>query len=93
VSSITLAEMVYLVEKGRIPAHAVTQLTAMLDLASSILVDVPFDRAIAEALPRIDRAQVPDFPDRLITATALVFGVPLISRDAKIRVSGVATIW
>jgi len=37
--------------------------------------------------------QVPDMPDRIIATTAVVYGVPLISRDAKIRASTVTTIW
>lgn len=41
----------------------------------------------------VDRRQVPDLPDRVIAATALHLSVPLISRDGKIRASGVATIW
>ena len=32
-------------------------------------------------------------PDRIIAATALHLGVPVISRDGKIRASTVATIW
>jgi PIN domain nuclease of toxin-antitoxin system len=32
-------------------------------------------------------------PDRVIAATALFHGVPLVTRDAKIRSCGIATIW
>jgi PIN domain nuclease of toxin-antitoxin system len=32
-------------------------------------------------------------PDRIVAATALRFGVPIISRDGKIRASKLATIW
>ena len=93
VSAITLAEIVYLVEKGRILIGAFADLTAALDDPASVLIEVPFDRRIAEALVRVDRLQVPDLPDRIITATALHLGVPLISRDARIQASGVTTIW
>jgi predicted nucleic acid-binding protein len=41
----------------------------------------------------IPRADVPDMPDRLIAATATSLGVPLISRDGRIRASAVHTIW
>jgi len=34
-----------------------------------------------------------DFPDRIIVATALHLGLPLISRDRKIQLSDVNTIW
>jgi len=44
-------------------------------------------------MPTIDRRQVPDLPDRIIAATASLHGVPLISRDRAIRLSGLPTIW
>ena len=34
-----------------------------------------------------------DMPDRIIAATALTLGVPVISRDSKIQLSSVSTIW
>jgi PIN domain nuclease of toxin-antitoxin system len=36
---------------------------------------------------------VPDLPDRVVAATAHLHGVPLISRDRAIRLSGLSTIW
>jgi len=42
---------------------------------------------------QVDRAQVPDLPDRIIAATALHLGLPLISRDRKIQLADVETIW
>lgn len=92
-SAITFAEIVYLVEKGRIPIDTLNQLFALLDAPASLFIEIPFNRRIAQALPRVDRTKVPDLPDRIITATAIELGVPLISRDARIQVSGVATIW
>lgn len=92
-SAITFAEIVYLAEKGRIPADTLARLLALLDAPASVLVEIPFNRRIAEALPRVDRLKVPDLPDRIITATAVELDLPLISRDGKIQVSGVATIW
>jgi predicted nucleic acid-binding protein len=41
----------------------------------------------------VARADVPDMPDRIVAATAVYFGVPVISRDARIRASNVRTIW
>jgi len=32
-------------------------------------------------------------PDRIVAATAVHFGVPVISRDGRIRASSVQTIW
>jgi len=42
------------------------------------------------AVPRVD---IPDMPDRIVAATALYFGVPVISRDGRIRASNVLTVW
>jgi PIN domain nuclease of toxin-antitoxin system len=32
-------------------------------------------------------------PDRVIAATALAWSLPLITRDGKIRATGIQTIW
>jgi len=57
------------------------------------LVEIPVDQAIAVSLSTIDRKQISDMPDRIIAATALARGVPLITADAQIRASSVPTIW
>jgi len=92
-SAITLAEIVYLSEKGRIHPATFDRLVAAVEGQDAVLVEVPFDRHVAQALRQVDRAQVPDLPDRIIAATALHLGLPLISRDRKIQLSGVTTIW
>jgi predicted nucleic acid-binding protein len=58
-----------------------------------VLIEVPFDRHVAQALRKVERSQVPDLPDRIIAATALHLGLPLISRDGKIQLADVNTIW
>jgi len=93
ISSITLIEMVYLIEKGRISAQQFTQLASEIRKGESVFVESPVDLHIARALTRVDAAQVPDMPDRIIAATALRHSVPLISRDGKIRLSSVLTVW
>jgi len=42
---------------------------------------------------KIPRQDIPDLPDRIIAATAQLYGVPVLSRDGRIRVSGTHTIW
>jgi predicted nucleic acid-binding protein len=42
---------------------------------------------------RVARTEVPDLPDRIIAATALHLGIPVISRDRKIQQSTLTTIW
>jgi PIN domain nuclease of toxin-antitoxin system len=93
ISSITLAEVVYLSEKGRIAANTLAIIFVALDHPSTTVVEIPVDRAIVSAMARIPRADVPDLPDRLIAATALMLGVPVVSRDRKIRSSLVPSVW
>lgn len=93
ISAITLVEIVYLVEKGRIPASRFTQLMTVLDNPESVLVEVALTPEIARTLSRVSRDEVPDMPDRIIAATALHLNVPIISRDAKIKLSTITTLW
>jgi predicted nucleic acid-binding protein len=48
---------------------------------------------VALSVGRVVHDEVPDMPDRIIAGTALYFGVPVISRDRKIKASSVETIW
>jgi PIN domain nuclease of toxin-antitoxin system len=93
VSAITVVETVYLVEKGRLPEAALSMLTEALEDPATVSRLVPIDLGIAEAMRAIPRDEVPDMPDRIIAATALQLGVPLVTRDRRIRNSQVNTIW
>jgi PIN domain nuclease of toxin-antitoxin system len=94
VSAITLAEIVYLIEKNRLPAtSAYTDLKAVLGDPDHVFKEAPFTVEIVDAMRQVPRADVPDMPDRIVAATAVYFGVPVISRDGKIRASNVSTIW
>jgi PIN domain nuclease of toxin-antitoxin system len=93
VPTICLVEAAYLVEKGRIPEAAFSELARILDQGDSGFALSDLTLAIAKAVRRIPRASVPDLPDRVIAATALALGLPLVTRDAKIRAAGVLTIW
>jgi PIN domain nuclease of toxin-antitoxin system len=92
-STITLVEIVYLVEKGRIENHAFTELNSELQYNQSVLREIPLTNSIVMELAKIDRNSIPDMPDRIIAATALHLDVPLLSRDEKIMNSRVETIW
>lgn len=48
---------------------------------------------IVNTLATIPRDNVPDMPDRIITATAKFMDLALISRDAKIISSGISIVW
>ena len=93
VSSISLAEIVYLIEKNRLPRNAYTDLKAALADPDHVFKEASFTVEIVEAMRQVPRADVPDMPDRIVAATAVYFGVPVISRDARIRASNVQTVW
>jgi PIN domain nuclease of toxin-antitoxin system len=92
-SSIVLAEVVYLIEKGRIATDAFDRILAALHRVDATLVEIPLDSFVVQAMRQINRVDVPELPDRIVAATALHLGVPVISRDRKIRASIVTTIW
>ena len=92
-SSITLIEIVYLIEKGRISIETLTTIAQILRLPDGVFREIPVDLDIARTLNRVDVAKVPDMPDRIIAATSLYLNVPVISKDGKIQMSGLTTIW
>ncbi len=93
IASITLAEIVYLIEKKRIPEPTLKQLLSAIEDENSVLIEIPLDKNVVKALVRVERIQIPDLPDRIIAATALYAKVPVISRDRKIKLSDIQTIW
>ena len=93
VPSICMVEATYLVEKNRIPQQSFRFLLSLLRDPSSGLRMSPLDFPVCEALARVSRDDVPDLPDRIIAATASAFDLPLVTRDGKIRSSGIRTIW
>lgn len=88
-----MAEIVYLVEKGRVPVSTYDEVRLALADPASVLVEAPLTGEIVEAMRRVPREAIPDMPDRIIAATAIRLGVPVISRDGMIRASSVETIW
>ncbi len=93
ISAITLAEIVYLEEKGRVASGTLSRLLFALRRPHGGLVELPFNSLAAESMKRIERKFVPDMPDRMIAATALHAGLPLFTADRQIQGSGVPTIW
>ena len=92
ISSVTLFELAQQVVRKRI------QMDVSLDL---FLRDVEtrfsvlqLSAAIAERAVRLPESFPNDPMDRIIAATALVEGIPLVTADERIRESGVVeTIW
>ncbi len=92
-SPISLAEIVYLVEKKRLSVSAYEDLRAALSDPEYVIEEAPFTAEVVEAMRQVPRAQVPDMPDRIVAATAAYLRVPVISRDGRIKSSNVQTVW
>jgi PIN domain nuclease of toxin-antitoxin system len=92
-SPISLAEIVYLVEKGRLAMSAYEDLKNALADPDYVIVEAPFTVEVVDAMHQVSRTDVPDMPDRIVAATGVYFGVPVISRDGRIRASNVLTVW
>ncbi|HEV8531279.1 MAG TPA: type II toxin-antitoxin system VapC family toxin [Methylomirabilota bacterium] len=94
VASITLWEVAMMIVRGRVIPQGTPEawLGALVDRSGVTVKEItPSVAALATHFPD-------DFPadpaDRLIAATARADGVPLVSRDARLRASPVVeTIW
>ena len=93
ISAITLVEMCYLIEKGRLPQLVMERLSMFLEGNPPSVLVAPLDKGVALAIKDIPRESVPDMPDRIIAATAHFLQLPLVARDSKIRATEVITIW
>ena len=93
VATISLVEVAYLVEKGRLAEAAYQRLNLELSQPDSGFAVVPLDLPIVQTLRRIPRDVVPDMPDRIIAATALYLNLPFVTRDPDIRAANITTLW
>jgi PIN domain nuclease of toxin-antitoxin system len=93
ISTISLAEVVYLVEKDRLPASAYDDLTQALGDPEHVFIEAVINASIIQAMRHVSRVEVPDMPDRMVAATAVYFDVPVISRDRRIRAASLKTVW
>jgi PIN domain nuclease of toxin-antitoxin system len=85
ISAISLVEICYLTEKGKIPLIVLERMEAAMNSSDAGIEVKPLDREIALTVQQIDRKIVPELPDRIIAATALHLGLPLVTKDHKIR--------
>ena len=94
IASISIVEIIYLIEKAKLPKVVLTLLKDALTVYSHIFKLVPLSVDIAEAVAQIPRDVVPDMSDRIIAATALQLNLPLVTSDHKIRATtAIQTIW
>lgn len=94
VSAITIVELIYLIEKNKIPSDVLILLRDALDDSTTAFRLVEISREVADEAENIPRTVVPDMPDRIISATALHLGLPLVTCDRSIsRLTSIQTIW
>lgn len=93
IAPVTLAEIVYLCEKNRITPTAFEDLKAALQNPNHVFEEAPFTMAVVKAMRAVPRDDVPDMPDRIVAATGVHLGVPVISRDGRIRAANIETLW
>lgn len=93
VTSISVVEVVYLIEKGRLPEVAFERLMDALTESNSGFTVVPLDLDIIHSIRKIPRNAIPDLADRIIAATALHIDLPLVTRDRRVQEAGIRTIW
>jgi PIN domain nuclease of toxin-antitoxin system len=94
IPGIVLVETVYLIEKSRFPKALMQQMLDLLDPSSEGYAVAPLDTGLVKSLASIERTALPDLPDRIVAATALQLGIPLLSKDGRMKhVPGLPVIW
>jgi len=86
-------ELVYLVEKGGIPATVSIAWARFSEIQFRVSAGGARAMRGAEVTRRISRSEVPELPDRVIAATVLALQFRLITRDCRIRRARIQTIW
>lgn len=94
VPSIVLVELVFLLQRERVPKALVDKAMALSDEIGSEIRVVPLDLAVAREVASFGPAAIPEMADRIIAATARVLQVPVLTTDSAIATSKlVEVIW
>ena len=92
ISCITLFELAHLIGRGRI--ETILSLDGYLQDIESRFVVLPLTRQIAACTVQLPSTYPNDPMDRIIGATAIVEGLPLVTADSEIQKSNaLKTIW
>lgn len=93
IPSIVLVETIYISEKRRILPYGCAPFLSSLSVSPNYRV-APLDLSTISAMLSIPRETIKDMPDRIIAATAMKLGLPLVTRDPVIKAAGlVSVIW
>lgn len=90
-STISTWEVALLVNKGRLRLTLSARSWVSKTEALSLFEFIPVTNSIA--LRSVQLKMHPDPADRLIVATALELGLPLVTKDDKLRQLGIDTVW
>lgn len=91
---VTIIELIYLTEKGKIPQDVLDLLRDAPDDVTTAFRMLEITRKIANEVENIPCQTVPHMPDRLIAATTLHLNLPLVTKDHKIQtLQNINTIW
>lgn len=93
ISTISLIEIIYLAEKGRLAADWPQRVLTLFDEPGTPFVRTSVDLETAKSVASLANAGIADMPDRIIAATSTHLGVPLVTRDRAIVASPVKTVW
>ncbi len=90
IPTMVLAEILYLSEKNRISASLADVFQLIRDIPN--FKEFPMDCEVLESAVEI--TDIPELHDRLVSATAKLLGLELITNDPKMESSAfVKTIW
>lgn len=70
ISSISLAEVVYLCEKNRLPASAYDEVIKALADPDHVFTEIAVNGAVIETMRSVSRVEIPEMPDRIVAATS-----------------------
>lgn len=94
ISAMTAVELFHLADKGTLSDDEHRHYLGTLDLQANNFEIAPVDLDVARAVDAVPRALVADPFDRIIAATSVALGVPLVTADKKLRdLPAVETIW
>ena len=92
ISCVTLYELAWLIQNDRV--YMAQSLAAFLAQVEARFIVLPITASIAQLAAEFSAPYPSDPMDRLIGATALDHGIPLVTRDKAIRNSkAVSVIW
>ena len=93
ISTISLIEIIYLANKGRLAADWPQKVLTLFDGSNTPFMKASVDLDTVKSVASLTDSGIADMPDRIIAATATSLGVPLVTKDRAITASPVKTVW